>query len=148
MFESLKNRIEINKFVNRSIPMLYVSVTHPLLWCINNNHFDPFPNQSLDFRMAGGSAGFMMYVVGDKNKKLEFLAAMSPAIIGSLDEITNFFHRVYGMDSNIFDGKDVLAYFSGALLTYGITKLIRKGIQSFQGQTEMNKSENLSPQVM
>ena len=140
MFEHLRDRERNYGFLNRSIPLLYSITTHPVLMHINGHYWNPFPGQALDFRLSGSLAGTMMYLAGDKNKKLEFLAAMSPAIVGSLDEVVNFFHHVGGMETNAMDGKDAIAYFLGALLAYGATKLIRKSIQYLKNRTKVNES--------
>lgn len=85
--------------------------------------YDLIPGQKTDILSSAFYSTIAMTVVGNKNKKLEFLAAMSPAILGSLDEYLHFFELMnYVIPSskwnNVSDPYDVLAYFTGSLMVY------------------------------
>lgn len=85
--------------------------------------YNLIPGQKTDILSSALYSTIAMTVVGNKNKKLEFLAAMSPAILGSLDEYLHFFELMnYAIPSskwtNVSDPYDILAYFTGSLIVY------------------------------
>ena len=62
---------------------------------------------------------------GQSEKTAEFIAAMSPAIAGTIDEIYNVSDMI-GLPSNVSDPLDVPAYFAGCFAAYLGVKAIRK----------------------
>jgi hypothetical protein len=107
---------------------IFASLYFPIIYTINHKVYDPFPEQSLDFRLAGLFSTYSMALTDGKNKKTEFLAAMLPAVIGSIDEYTDFFHKVFDTPPNVASFNDVIAYFSASLLTYFGYKYFRNRI--------------------
>ncbi|MBI2139193.1 hypothetical protein HYU13_06390 [Candidatus Woesearchaeota archaeon] len=136
-------------FLDMSVPVAYQVLYFPTLYLINRHWYDPYPQQSLDFRLAGIGAVFGMSTVSfvwGKKPRLEFLAAMAPAILGSIDEYADFFHKLLGAPPNIRDERDIIAYFSGALLSYAGIKLTKKGLQALKNRGE-NPSRSLEEEL-
>ncbi len=116
------------------IPFFYgVTATIPI-GLLYNSSLDPLPGQTADFGVAVAYAGGAMAITdvtitmffpkasGKTRKNLEFLAAATPAVIGTLYEFYSFLSDY----SNVFDWKDIIAYFTGAFFTYFGVHLLKK----------------------
>lgn len=107
-------------------PWVYGMISSVPVAILYNSSYDPFPGQSRDFAVSQVSSGAAMTMVDitikiffskiskKRTRTLEFLAAMAPAVIGSLDE----FYQFLPNPSKVQDWKDIVAYSTAGLITY------------------------------
>jgi hypothetical protein len=128
----MRKRLQ-SEIMDRCIPLGFATILYYVLRAICTHVYDPCPGQSVDFLRAIQFAGVAMAIVGRRNKVVECLAALSPAFVGTLDELFHFLPMSY-----VGDVLDVIAFFLGCLCTYFGATYLRSKLLDTNGNTKRN----------